>query len=305
MAEIKSFTAYHRIVPVKKYFGGPLFMKAFMKQTRHSLEKLFRADGLRIYCRDPINGYFVSVWSSNGAIKRVACDENCGRLHNAGDLLRMPLKNGLRLTGMIEVVNRKDGRGFDWHDEQMIGNLGKFIGCYFKQPMNIFAEYGKCTALTERTLVNPELLNGMLARATRRGMPVENVLLKNRPAIRANAIEAFNRLYGIPFFNIDDETKISGGLFKSTRLDFMLDNSFIPVKVQNDAVAVVVDNPFDVLKINRIRNHFRKKQIRFHWCFQQNIKSYLRIFQPENKSEKKKLDDDFLELDLMLDRLDD
>ena len=100
MAEIKSFTAYHRLKPVKEYFDGPLFLKTFMDKTRHSLERLFNAACLRIYGYDAVNGYFATFWRSNGSFRRVACDENCARLRNDGDLLRFPLKNDLRLVGM-------------------------------------------------------------------------------------------------------------------------------------------------------------------------------------------------------------
>jgi type II secretory ATPase GspE/PulE/Tfp pilus assembly ATPase PilB-like protein len=129
--------------------------------------------------------------------------------------------------------------------------------------------------LVAQELITEEQLNTALAEARRRQVDVESILMDEYAVPKAEIGIALSQFYQQPFIAFDERMLIAPDLLKALKLEYLRKSGWVPLRREDDAVVVLVDDPHDLQKVDSIERLLDKDKIRWAVGFRKDILLFL------------------------------
>ena len=195
------------------------------------------------------------------------------------------------LLGTVQLINRIAGSSFTKMDERSVAELAKILGiALYNQKRIARAKTNKFSYLIEKHILTQKELDKAIADARKRKESIENILVKDLKIAKKEVGKSYSKYYNIPFIEYNSKTAIPGELLVGLKIPFMHNNVWVPLRVEDGKTTIIVDNPYDLQKIDEIKALFSGKQIQFCVAFKEDILNYIKLF-TQNAKELANMDD--------------
>ena len=196
------------------------------------------------------------------------------------------------LLGAIQLINKKNGQSFSETDEQSLIELAKIlsIALYNQKKNTAKSKINKFDYLLENYILTQKELKKAIHDSSQKREPIENILIKEFNVSKKDIGLSLSKFYGLPFIEFNKNAPIPGELLAGLKAPFMLKNVWVPLRIENGKILILVDNPKDLRKIDEIRSLFSGKSIKFCIALKQDIIDFIALF-TANETELSDIDD--------------
>lgn len=181
------------------------------------------------------------------------------------------------LVGVLLLINKRSGERFTTEEERFAGTVAEAIGGVMRQHNTAARQQtaSQFDVLLEQGTISPAELESAMAEARRRNCDTESVLLDTYQVPKADIGRALSLHYGCPYVAHDERLAVDTGLLRGLNLDYLRMNYWMPLRRTGDHVEVLVDNPTDTPKIERIRALLPGANLRWLVALRQDIVRFL------------------------------
>jgi len=196
------------------------------------------------------------------------------------------------LLGAVQLINRTTGSLFAKQDEESVIELAKILGiALYNQKRIARAKTNKFSYLIANHILAQKELDKAIVEARRRKAPVENILISDLKIPKKEIRKSFSKFYNVPYVEYNSKTSIPGDLLVGMKVPFMRNNLWVPLRVDEDGnIVIIMDNPYDLQKIDEIKALFPRKKPVFHVALKEDILNYIKLF-TQNTQELADMDD--------------
>jgi len=170
-------------------------------------------------------------------------DEKTG--YKTKQVLVAPIKFKKYLLGVIQLVNKVNGKYFSLEDQKNVTEIAQVLGIAFYNHRKIF-QRGRATKfdyLISNNIVTRKNLEDAMALARAKKDSVENVLIHNFSVAKEEVGKSLSAFYNAPFIAYDEKMIIPGQLLKGLRPKYLKDNLFVPVGESDSKILIAMENP--------------------------------------------------------------
>jgi type II secretory ATPase GspE/PulE/Tfp pilus assembly ATPase PilB-like protein len=191
-------------------------------------------------------------------------------------ILAMPVMHEGRVVGVIQLLNKRRGPRFTKDDEVGVARLAKTLGIAFNNQHQLgLRRGGKFDYLVHQHHVTQEELNAAVAEARRRQVDVESVLLEQYKVPKSELGAALSAYYRCPFIEYDERVLPPPELLKDLKLEYLKRNTWLPIRREDGAVVVLIDNPQDLQRVDSIAQLLPHQTIKFAVGLRKDILQFL------------------------------
>lgn len=188
------------------------------------------------------------------------------------------------LLGAFQLINRINDSTFTTKDGQSAIELAKVLGiALFNQKRMVRARPNKFTYLLENQILTQKELDKAVADARTRKDLIETIMEKELKIPKNEICKSLSKFYNIPFIRYNENTPIPGDLIAGLKVSFMRKNLWVPLRIEDGKIVIVIDNPYDLQKINEIKSLFPGKKIKFYVSLKQDILDFIILFTHDEK----------------------
>jgi hypothetical protein len=137
---------------------------------------------------------------------------------------------------------------------------------------------GKFAALIISGRLQPEQLEAISKKAERVRRPVENLLMEEKELTKLELGAALSAYYQCPFQEYDEKLLIDPVCVSGINPNYLKTNYWIPLRVTDKTVDVLIDDPHAHDRIQDIKRLFPHKRIKCHVGLREDILQYVNSF---------------------------
>lgn len=206
-------------------------------------------------------------------------------------VLAFPIIFKKYLLGVIQLINRKDGTSFMSIDEQAVEELAKILGiALYNQKRMAKSRATKFDYLLENHILTQKEIEKAIADARQRKESIESVLITELKIPKKEVGKSLGEFYKVPYAEYSPAFPIPGDLLTGLKIPFMRNNLWVPLRREGDNIAVAIDNPQDIQKIDEIKALFPGRSLLFSVALKQDILDFIKLFTQDEK-EQSNIDD--------------
>jgi type II secretory ATPase GspE/PulE/Tfp pilus assembly ATPase PilB-like protein len=188
------------------------------------------------------------------------------------------------LMGAIQLINRKNNKPFTQIDEQSVIELAQVLGvALYNQKRIAKGRNTKFDYLLENNLLTQKELNKAITDARQRKDSVVATLIKDFKIPKKDIGKSLSNFYKVPFIEYNSTFPIPGELLTGLKVPFMRNNVWVPIRLEEGKVAIAVDNPHDLQKIDEIKALFPGKQLKYYIALKDDILEFIKHFTADEK----------------------
>jgi type II secretory ATPase GspE/PulE/Tfp pilus assembly ATPase PilB-like protein/transcriptional regulator with GAF, ATPase, and Fis domain len=194
-------------------------------------------------------------------------------------LLTIPFSQSNKLIGVLQLVNKRSGSGFDAQDEEDALKVSELLAQTFHK-MKIYteAEPTKFSYLIDNDFLTEDELGQVISKANDTHSDVETLLIKDLYLRALDVGKSLESFYDVPFTGYD-ETIVLPDLEGFDIDHKILRNQFwVPLKVEDSRVAVLVNDPSDSNTIEEIKKVFLQQDVDIRVGLKLDIQKYINNF---------------------------
>ena len=183
------------------------------------------------------------------------------------------------LLGVIQLINRRGGGSFTRIDEQSATEMANILGiALYNQKRMAKARPNKFDYFVHNHILTQRELDKAIADARAGKAPVETVLMSDFKISKKDIGKSLSQFYQVPFVEYDPNVAIPVGLMANLKVSFMLNNVWVPLKMEDGKIVIAIDNPGDLQKIGEIKTLFLNKRLSFRVALKQDILAFIHRF---------------------------
>jgi type II secretory ATPase GspE/PulE/Tfp pilus assembly ATPase PilB-like protein len=170
-------------------------------------------------------------------------DEKTG--YKTKQVLVAPIKFKKYLLGVIQLVNKVNGKYFSLEDQKNVTEIAQVLGIAFYNHRKIF-QRGRATKfdyLISNNIVTRKNLEDAMALARAKKDTAENILIQNFSVAKEELGKSLSAFYNARFIAYDEKMVIPGQLLKGLRPKYLKDNLFVPVGESDSKIMIAMENP--------------------------------------------------------------
>ena len=194
-------------------------------------------------------------------------------------ILAMPITHEGRTTGVIQLLNKRKGSRFTKEDETGVARIAKTLGIAFNnqllQSQGQSRPKTKFDYLLGQHRVTPQELNSAIAEARRRQVDVESILLEQYKVPKAELGISLSQYYQCPFVEYDERIVPPPDLMRDLKLDYLKRNFWLPLRREDGAVVVLIDNPQDLQRVDSVSQALKSRKVKWAVGLRRDILAYL------------------------------
>ncbi|MBI4636771.1 MAG: GspE/PulE family protein [Candidatus Rokubacteria bacterium] len=194
-------------------------------------------------------------------------------------VLAVPIVHeGKTTLGVLQLLNKKHGPRFTKEDETSAARIAKTLGIAFNNQAQLGQRRGgKFDYLLTQQLITQEELNAATGEARRRQVDLEAVLTEQYKIQRGDIGAALSQFYKVPFVEFSDKIIPPPDLMKELKLEFLKRNLWLPLRREDKAVTVLIDNPQDLQKVDSVNHLLSGYKIQLAVGLKKDILQYLGV----------------------------
>jgi type II secretory ATPase GspE/PulE/Tfp pilus assembly ATPase PilB-like protein len=201
-------------------------------------------------------------------------------------ILCMPVLHESRVLGVVQILNKKRGGRFTKDDEASVARIAKTLGIAFNNQAQLGAQRRgtKFDYLVAQGLLSQDEVNQAIGVARQRNTDVETVLLEQFKVPKVELGTSLAQFYRVPFVEFDSRVIPPPDLMKDLKLEFLKRNVWLPIRREDHAVLVLIDNPQDLQRVDAIHQLLRGQQIKLAVGLRKDINLFLAVAGGEQQS---------------------
>jgi type II secretory ATPase GspE/PulE/Tfp pilus assembly ATPase PilB-like protein len=184
------------------------------------------------------------------------------------------------LMGVLVLLNNKSGEKFATADEEKALEIAELLGIALRNQQHRARRRpatpkSKFDYLVDIKLISRDELEVAMTDARRKGIDVETVLLDEYRLPKKEVGESLSRYFQCPFLEFDERAVPDPTLIKGINFDYLKANYWVPLRREEDAVDILVDDPKDLRKTEHIQILMKGLQLKFFVGLRKDILQYL------------------------------
>jgi type II secretory ATPase GspE/PulE/Tfp pilus assembly ATPase PilB-like protein len=201
-------------------------------------------------------------------------------------ILCMPVLHETKVLGVVQILNKKRGPRFTKDDELSVARLAKTLGIAFNTQAQLGAHRRgtKFDYLLAQGLLSQDEVSQAIGIARQKNIDVETVVVEQFKVPKAELGASLSQYYRVPFLEFDDKIVPPSDLMKDLKLEFLKRNLWLPIRREDDAVLVLIDNPQDLQRVDAIYQLLRGQQIKLAVGLRKDISLFLTVAGDEVQS---------------------
>jgi len=204
-----------------------------------------------------------------------ARDEETG--FRTRQVLAVPaLSNDDLPIGVIQLINKRGGRGFTAKDEGRVQEIARTLGiALYNQFQLAKKKPTKFDYLVSSGFLTQNELEAAIMEIRGGRRDLESLLMKKFQIAKKEIGKSLSLFYKCPFVEHDDKFYIPKELVENINLGYLKANFWIPLRRDKDKVEIAIDDPNSFQKIQDIKRLFPAKEIRFHVGLREDILKFV------------------------------
>ncbi|MDY6790566.1 MAG: GspE/PulE family protein [Thermodesulfobacteriota bacterium] len=199
-------------------------------------------------------------------------------------VLAVPILFKKYMLGVIQLINRKGGDLFTKIEEGSVGEVAKILGiALFNQKRIAKIKSGKFDYLLENHILTEKELSRAIEDARVRKQPVESVLIKDLKIPKKEIGKSLSKFYNVPFVEYNKTTVIPGELLTGLKVPFMRNNTWVPLRFEDEKIVIIIDDPQDLQRVGEIKSLFPGKKLSFQVALKQDVLDFIKLFTQDEK----------------------
>jgi type II secretory ATPase GspE/PulE/Tfp pilus assembly ATPase PilB-like protein/tetratricopeptide (TPR) repeat protein len=151
--------------------------------------------------------------------------------------------------------------------------------------------------LIEKELVTSAQLKDARDIAKQENKSVEFILITKMKIDKNELGKSLSMFFNVPFKSFSPEIDPPVGLIKNLKMNFLLQNMWVPIDWDIEkGIDVVIDDPQNLMKTDQIANLLEAKKINYYAAIPEDIKAFIKLFY-ERPSESEKTEGDIEDFD--------
>ncbi|MBE9574932.1 MAG: GspE/PulE family protein [Proteobacteria bacterium] len=170
-------------------------------------------------------------------------DEKTG--YATKQVLVAPVKFKKYLLGVIQLVNKVNGKYFSLEDQKNVTEIAQVLGVAFYNHRKLL-QRGRATKfdyLIRNNIITRKNLEDAMAIARTKKDGAESVLMNSFNVTKGDIGKSLGAFYNTGFIAFDEKMVIPGQLLKGLRPKFLKDNLFVPVRKSDSKIVIAMENP--------------------------------------------------------------
>ncbi|NVL91420.1 MAG: GspE/PulE family protein [Desulfobacterales bacterium] len=170
-------------------------------------------------------------------------DEKTG--YKTRQVLVAPIRFSKYLLGVIQLLNKGNGKRFTLEDEQTLVEIAKVLGIAFynQRKLKQSKRRTKFDYLISNNMISQKDLGEAMARARKAKSSVETVLMDNYRVSKEDIGKSLSAFYDTRFVPYDERMVIPGQLLKGLKPTYLKNNLFVPVAKSDSKIVIAMENP--------------------------------------------------------------
>ncbi|MBU2498312.1 MAG: Flp pilus assembly complex ATPase component TadA, partial [Proteobacteria bacterium] len=170
-------------------------------------------------------------------------DERTG--YRTTQVLAAPISYNKYLLGVLQLINKKDGKYFSTEDETSAQEIAKVLGVAFfnNQKLAQKRRPTKFDFLITNNIITDKDLEQAISTARKSKKAVESVLMTNLQVTKDDIGKSLSNYYKTRFIAYDEKMVIPGDIVKGLRQSFLRSNVFVPTAQMGDKIVIAMENP--------------------------------------------------------------
>jgi type II secretory ATPase GspE/PulE/Tfp pilus assembly ATPase PilB-like protein/GAF domain-containing protein len=194
-------------------------------------------------------------------------------------ILAMPILHEGKVLGVVQLLNKKHGTRFTKDDEASVARIAKTLGIAFNNQAQLGAQRRgtKFDYLISQGLLSQDEINQAIGQARQRNLDVETVLVEQFRVPKAELGTSLSQFYRTPFVEFDPKIIPPPDLMKDLKLEFLKRNLWLPIRRDENAIVVLIDNPQDLQRVDAIHQLLRGQNVVLAVGLRKDINMYLAL----------------------------
>jgi type II secretory ATPase GspE/PulE/Tfp pilus assembly ATPase PilB-like protein len=194
-------------------------------------------------------------------------------------ILAMPILHDGKVLGVVQLLNKRQGTRFTKDDEANVARIAKTLGIAFNNQAQLGAQRRgtKFDYLISQGLVSQDEINQAIGQARQKNLDVETVLVEQFRVPKTELGTSLSQFYRTPFVEFDPKIIPPPDLMKDLKLEFLKRNLWLPIRREDNAIVVLIDNPQDLQRVDGIHQLLRGQNIVLAVGLRKDINMYLAL----------------------------
>ncbi|MBI2308642.1 MAG: Flp pilus assembly complex ATPase component TadA [Rhodocyclales bacterium] len=166
------------------------------------------------------------------------------------------------LLGVVQLINHKDGTPFSAVAEEGVQGLAQTLAVAFtqRQKPQLVAR-GKYDDLVVAAVISAAELDLAQRSARRKGLPLEEILIREFQVKPAAIGQALAKFFGVPYEPFRPDRVKPIDLLKNLRREYVDANHWLPIEETQEGIVVVSPDPERIRASRIVNNIFPKGKI--------------------------------------------
>ena len=194
-------------------------------------------------------------------------------------ILAMPILHEGKVFGVVQLLNKRHGSRFTKDDEASVARIAKTLGIAFNNQAQLGAQRRgtKFDYLISQGMVSQDEINQAIGQARQKNLDVETVLVEQFRVPKAELGTSLSQFYRTPFVEFDAKIIPPPDLMKDLKLEFLKRNLWLPIRREDNAIVVLIDNPQDLQRVDAIHQLLRGQNVVLAVGLRKDINMYLAL----------------------------
>ena len=177
------------------------------------------------------------------------------------------------LLGVIQLINKKNGKCFNQADQAAVLDISKVMGIaiYKNQKAAQTAKPTKFQFLISNGIVSEKDISEAITLARKTGKSAEAVLMSDFKISKDVIGNSLSDHYKTRFIPYDDNMVTPGELIKDFKASFFKTHGFVPISEAEGKIAVVMENPNYLPVRDIIKRIIQKKELEYCVSIREDI----------------------------------
>jgi len=194
-------------------------------------------------------------------------------------VLAIPILHQHTLMGVIQILNRKDGKSFTEEDQTFLTEMANVLGvAFYNQERVSQKRKSKFNYLLSHGLVMEENLEEASKAAKKNRETVEAHLMKKFGVSKDDMGKSLEEFYGCRFVPFSNKYPIPFDLLKNLKEEYLRRELWVPLEKKDGKIKVIIDDPNNVLKQDMIENLLRTRAVEYDVALYEDILKFINHF---------------------------
>jgi len=205
-------------------------------------------------------------------------DEKTG--YKTSQVLVAPVSYNKYLLGVIQLINKKEGKPFSEEDQSSVQEIAKVLGIAFfnNQKVPQKRRPTKFDYLIGNNIITEKDLEQAISSSRKIKKPVESILVSELQVSRDDIGKSLAAYYKTRFIAFDEKMVIPGDTLKGLRASFLKNNVFVPVSQSGNRVVIAMENPDYLPARDTIRRLIPGKEFEYCVALKEDIFKMIDLF---------------------------